>query len=395
MSGKKILVLGSRIPFPANDGGAVACMQTLRILSESDHVTYFSFNTRKHFVSDYNIRKEFDFCRVLSTPLDATPTIIGAIKAVLLFQNYNLSRFRSKKASQKLEALLQEEQFDAVIFENLFTSGFINIIERHRPQTVIYRAHNVEWQIWQKLALRNSGIRKVYLKKLAASFKKAEEKFIKKVNKIAAITSQDAVYFKTVNPSAQVVNLPVGIDPDSETPSIDFENNPTLYHLGSMEWLPNRDGLAWFIKEVWPQVLANVPKAQLHIAGRNLNTNDPEFAGAGISNHGEIQNASEFIKKYSICIVPIWSGSGLRIKTLEAMAAGRVVVTTQIGADGIEAINKKHWFIAENSVEFANCITEVLKNPETGNLVATEARQFIANHYALPQIALLWQSLGL
>lgn len=388
-------MLGSRIPFPANDGGAVACMQTLKVLSESDEVTYFSFNTRKHFVSDYNLQREFNFCRVISTPLDATPTIVGAIKAVLLFQNYNLSRFRSKKASQKLEALLQEESFDVVIFENLFTSGFINIIEQHRPKTVIYRAHNVEWQIWQKLALRHSGIRKLYLKKLAASFKKAEEKFIKKMNKIAAITSHDATYFRTVNPLAQVVNLPVGIDPDPEIPTIDLVNSPTLYHLGSMEWLPNRDGLAWFIEEVWPQVLSEVPTAKLHIAGRNLNTDDPEFKGPGISNHGEIKNAAAFIKQYNICIVPIWSGSGLRIKTLEAMAAGRVVVTTKTGADGIEAQNKTHWFVAETSTEFAGCITEVLKNPETGSNVSAQARQFVADHYAIPQIVLLWKSLGL
>lgn len=396
MNKKKILVLGSRIPYPTNDGGALACMQTLKLLSASNELTYFSFNTRKHFVSETTINREFTFCKVIPIALDATPTIWGALKAVATFRNYNLSRFQSNEAIQKLSVLLNSEKFDLIVFENIFTSGFNKTIQEHyKSSALIYRAHNVEWKIWEKLALRNSGIRRFYLKHLTRSFRKAEEKFISSVQNIAAITASDATYFKTINPEAKVITIPVGVEIDKKTTTpVQHKTNHTLYHLGSMEWLPNRDGLKWFISDVWPLVLTKFSDAELHIGGRNLNRNDEQFKARNVYNHGEISDASDFISQYDLCIVPIWSGSGLRIKTLEAMAKGKVVVTTEIGAEGIAATHGEHWFIAKNEREFAAYIIELMQSPGLINEISTRAKEFVNTHYSLTEIAGYWHELG-
>lgn len=389
---KQLLVLGSRIPFPTNDGGALACMQLLKILSKDNNLTYFSFNTRKHFVSDQIIDREFKFCTVISNPLDANPTIWGAIKSVIKFKNYNLSRFSNFNSKRKLYELLIKKEFDYVVFENIFTSGFLKIITKFNPNaSLIYRAHNVEWKIWEKLAENHSGIRGLYLKKLSKSFKKAEEKFIKSVTKIVAITESDAMYFKTVNPSANVITIPVGVEISNEIhPATD---NPTLYHLGSMEWMPNREGLEWFVNDVWPIIQESAPKSELHIAGRKLNKEDEAFAGQNIHNHGEIEDAQSFIAAHQICIVPIWSGSGLRIKTLEAMAQGKVVVSTQIGADGIDAQPHQDWLIANDAPTFAHSIIQLLNNPEQLKHISENALNYIQKNYSVDIVKEKWLEL--
>lgn len=104
--------------------------------------------------------------------------------------------------------------------------------------------------------------------------------------------------------------------------------------LGALDWFPNQQGLLWFIDSVWPDVKAKVPEASLHIAGRNASTTLANKIASACDYYGEVDDTRKFISDKSICIVPLFAGSGLKIKIIEALAAGKVVVTTPIGAEG-------------------------------------------------------------
>lgn len=378
----KILVLGSRIPYPLRDGGAIATYGMLRELAnQGTEITFFSFNTRKHFLAFDEIEKHFSFCRVIPVYLDATPRATRALLALLKGKNYNIARFESQVANEKLAELLQMETFDLVHFEGLFTVPFLSTVMRHSSAPRVLRQHNLEYKIWSDLAETESNpLRKMYLRKLARSLQKFEQNAIRSFDHIVEITEEDLTAMRGIHPSADHFLYPAGISvPDELSRQTPVPH--TLCHIGSMEWMPNVQGVSWFIENVLPDLRKKFPDLGFHIAGKGLQKDDPRFTQNGVINHGEVVNAAEFLADKQLVMVPLLSGSGLRMKTLEAMAIGKPVVSSTVGAGGLGAQNGKHLVIVNNATEWIEEITQLLNHPETVTTMGAEARQFVLNRF--------------
>jgi glycosyltransferase involved in cell wall biosynthesis len=381
----KILVLGSRIPWPLRDGGAIATYQLLQGLAEQGaEVVYFSFNTRKHFVTDDLIREHFSFCRVMGVPLDANPTILGALKALFRGENYNIARFDNTAAKNKLKHLLSHEKFDLVQLEGLYASPFLDVVmEKDIP--VSLRQHNAEFQIWERLAVKNRNpIKRLYFGLLAAQLKRYEISILNKVDAIIPITAADWDLFAVLAPGKEMVLLPVGLNNLLHSKP-DFQSN-TFFHLGSMEWIPNVDAVMWLIKEVWPQVKTEIPAAELHLAGKGLKADDPRFAGNGVVVHGEVENAQGFMQSHGVMLVPVFAAGGIRVKTLEAFNAGVPVISTATGIQGIEATHEKELLIANTPKEFGNAMIRMQNEPLLRETIVENARALIAKNYKTEQL---------
>jgi len=156
----------------------------------------------------------------------------------------------------------------------------------------------------------------------------------------------------------------------------------SIFHIGSMDWAPNLNGLQWFIRNVWPLLHKSFPKLRFHIAGRNPGTKF-SFTGTNIIDHGEVSNAYEFMLKHYILVVPLFESSGIRIKILEAMALGKTVVSTSQGAKGIKATDREHLIIADNADDFNAAISELLLNKPMQNQLSSNAIRLIEEHYDL------------
>lgn len=382
----KILVIGSRIPWPLKDGGAIATYHMLKSMAECGaSVTYFSYNTKKHFLNEAGIAAHFGFCRVITSYLDAGTSATGALLALLRGQNYNLSRFHSEPANRQLATLLQEETFDLIHFEGLFAIPFLPVVKRYFKGPLVLRQHNVEYQIWERLAAAEGNLlKRWYLNHLAKGLKRAEEAALPQFDGIAAITKSDAAEFQKTSNKVPVWYYPAGmeISPDAGVNA----KTHTVYHIGSMEWMPNVQGVEWFLNEVWPAVRNAVPDAEFHMAGRGLSAGDTRFSGAGVINHGEVADAAAFEAEYQICIVPLKSGSGLRMKTLSAMAAAKPVLTTSVGANGIDATNGTHWQVADGAGEWVNALVALLNDAGTCAKLGSNAREFVRQHYDQKQL---------
>lgn len=381
----KILVLGSRIPYPQRDGGAIATYGMLKeMASQGCDVTFFSFNTKKHFVSDKDIREQFSFCKVIPVYLDANPTSIGAFKALLGGKNYNIARFESNTANTALEKLLLSESFDVIHFEGLFAVPFLPVVLKHASKAVkVLRQHNLEYTIWERLAAaEKNAIKQWYLHNLANSLKKYEIKVLEQFQWIVSITAADEEEFKKINPKAAFFLYPAGMEFDKTVVQKETGEH-TLCHIGSMEWMPNVQAVQWFVDEVWPKIVQHYPDAEFHIAGKSLQQNDPRFLFRGVVNHGEVSNAREFVSNYAIVVVPLLSGSGLRMKTLEAMVLGKAVVSTPMGAEGIEYTDGKNIMIAHNPSEWVSAIGKLFENKQQQESLGSEGRKLVLQHYSL------------
>ena len=164
--------------------------------------------------------------------------------------------------------------------------------------------------------------------------------------------------------------LPIGLEISTynEKQAIPISNKLRLCFIGTLDWRPNIHGLMWFITEVWPEI--NDLPIELHIAGKNMPTNLKYESKENVFNHGEVEDAIEFINHHDVMIVPLFAGSGQRVKILQGMALGQTVLSTSIGIEGIDAVNDQHYFKCDTKDDFINKITHLcsqrgLLSPET------------------------------
>jgi glycosyltransferase involved in cell wall biosynthesis len=167
----------------------------------------------------------------------------------------------------------------------------------------------------------------------------------------------------------------------SEIPASSGDERWVGYHLGAMDWIPNREGMRWFLEEVWPKIHNAIPRFEFYYAGRNMPQEFVEMNIEGVHCVENVDSAPEFIADKKILIVPISSGGGIRVKILEAMAAGKVVITTPDGIKGIEAKAGEHYLMARKPEDFVRLVRWCLLNKEKAQQMAERGRQLVSTKY--------------
>lgn len=377
----KILVLGSRIPWPLHDGGAIATYQLLKGLAQKGaEITFFSYNTSKHFQDAQILETHFSFCRVISFHINANPNPLGALWSLLKGENYNIERFFSKKASVALAKLLREESFDIIHVEGLYATPLLFGVNTGDIPAVL-RQHNVEFKIWEKLAQSQSQyFKRWYLDTLAKGLKKYEMQQLQSYRHILSISLEDDRFFRSEIPQAEVYYFPAGMDIEPLEAPVTIAPQ-RFCHIGSMEWMPNVEGVGWFLENVWPAILEQVPGATFHIAGKGLDPTDKRFLASGLVNHGEVSNSRAFMRENGIVVVPLMAGSGIRMKTLEAMSLGLPVISTTVGAAGLNVVPNEHIRIADTAKQWMEAAVELLVNAPQCAEMGAKARLFVQKYF--------------
>ncbi|MFM2298665.1 MAG: hypothetical protein RIR98_273 [Bacteroidota bacterium] len=391
----KLLVVGNRVPWPLHDGGAIATYGMLRSLAENGaEVHFFTFNTKKHFAENATIEKYFGFCKVYLQPLDAGVKAVKALLNLFTGKSYHMERYEDNVASVALGRLMDDEAFDAVLVEGLYSVPvYLRAVSARKHRTpAAYRAHNLEYQIWARLAAASPNpVKKWYLGLQANRLKKFEQRTWSAFQAIVPIVTTDEIAIK------KYLNRTIAKSSNKQIPAIQtyqpgiaierpfaFIHQPlSLFHIGSMEWQANEQGVLWFLQKVWPLLLVKYPQAQFHLAGKGLSKSDPRFFQTGVVNHGEVPDAEDFMHQHGIMVVPIQAGSGIRIKTLEAMALGVPVVSASVGAQGLSVTSGTEMFIADQPQQFADAIATLLANPAQAQTLTTQARAYVEQHHNL------------
>jgi glycosyltransferase involved in cell wall biosynthesis len=367
-----ILQLCPRVPYPPHDGGALAMYETARGLAEAGHrVTILAANTPKHYQPADALAHLGPNVRLVTVDVDTRIRPLAALRNLLFSQEcYIVARFISPALLAKLIELVLATKIDVVQFEGTFVAWYAAQLTQEltvrslpmgqRPQLVL-RAHNVEYTIWEMLGGRaGNPLKKWYLQKLAHRLKEFEKWMLHRVDAVAAITEADlwrlqrlfasmpatgsepevqAAYTARTSGSPVFTRIPASYDL-GRLPVAPAPPRPrTLFVIGSLNWLPNLEGLAWFLREVWPQAHAEMPELELHIAGSHppadLTSRPP--GQDKIFVHGFVESAPAFMQQYELMLVPLLSGGGMRVKVVEGLALGKAVLSTTLGAEGIAA----------------------------------------------------------
>ena len=377
----QILVITNRLPWPLNDGGNIATYHVLQHLSRFGHaVTLASLNTKKHHENPAHLANVAD---VHTTDIDTTVSLFGLLKGLFGKVPYNISRFISDEFAALLQRLLTQKQYDVVQLEGIYLTTYLPLIRQYSKAKVVLRAHNAEHRIWERVG-KNEYLphRKLYLTYLAKSIQKFEVEHACLFDGIIAITEDDAAWFRQLCPQKPVRAIPAGVHLVSHEQAELQELPQNVAILGSLEWAPNVQGLEWFLANVWPLVLQKLPQAHLHIAGKNPPAKLLSLKVPNTTMHGTVPNATAFLLAHPVLAVPLLAGGGMRLKVVEAMALGRCIVSTTIGAEGIPAEDKKHLLLADSAEDFANALVAALTHKSLQQKLGSNARELAKEKYA-------------
>ena len=369
----KILVICSRIPYPLKDGGAIATYEMIKGLVQSGNdVSVISLNTKKHFVSKKVVEQQFDFCHKIETfEIDTNLKITKAFFNLFSNKSYNLSRFWDIEFLELLQREVNSNTYDIIQFEGLFVAEYATKLETKAPK--ILRQHNVEHQIWERLAKNEKNrLKAFYLSVLSRRMKQFELDVFSSFDGIIAISKIDASFFRD-HFNKNIITIPIAVKTERLVPI----ENYNVYHIGSMEWLPNKEGVKWFLNKVWDIVLKKIPQAHFFVAGKGIIASDyGKYNNVTIC--GEVESLKKFTSDKKLLIVPLLSGGGIRVKIIEAMANGKLIVST---TQGVQGLNDGYNIpVTDNPSEFAHNVIELLESKKTEPIVESNY-QFVESNF--------------
>ncbi len=392
MQAKRVLILTNRVPYPLNDGGNLATHAMIKGYKQQGwQVRLLSMNTSRHYTDAATVAKAYaDLAEVDTVSVVTDVTIFGVLKNLLFSKEPNhADRFTDSAFADALIEAVQSFQPDVVQVESVFLSGYLPLLKENGHALTVLRLHNIEWQVWKRVAANTRNpIKKGYLRHLSARIKQYEERVWQQYDLLLPITDADAVVVAHTVGKQQMLTIPFSIDikPDA-APANAQEAGWVAYHLGAMDWLPNQDAMQWLAQDIWPMVQKENPGFEFFFAGRNMPASFQSLASAHFHCVGEVPDADSFIADKKILLVPLRSGGGIRVKILEAMAAGKIIISTQTGMQGIDAQHGKHYLLANTPQAFADSIKQVLQNKEEALQMAENARKLVntlynASHWA-------------
>jgi glycosyltransferase involved in cell wall biosynthesis len=241
------------------------------------------------------------------------------------------------------------------------------------------RSHNVEYEIWQRITENTRHpLKKWYLNLLTRRLRRFETGQFPHYDLLAAITARDLDTYRRVGFRGEGISIPIGIQKEHyHADYAAFRRKPSISFIGSLDWMPNLEGLQWFLNEIWGYVRQRHPELEFHIAGRNTPEHLLRLKVPGVIVHGEVEDAKAFINMHPIMVVPLKSGSGMRVKILESMALGRVTISTQLGMEGIHALAGKELFVADTKANFLEKIDFCIQHWTVMEKMGHSAEQFI------------------
>jgi len=388
-----ILQIANKAIYPP-DGGSLAILSMAKGYVRNNHRVYLlNMITPKHFNNYKIIENEYKDSLKISGIKVNTRIHFSRLLLNFLFSKkpFVSQRFISKNFALELSNLLKNNTFDFVQIEGLYVLQYIKIIRKNFKGIVLYRSHNIEYQIWKRNCEKTpSFLKKGYFKSLYKRLKIFEKELLNTYDYLIPISQYDADKYKKLGNTKPVITSPFGFDFDKITDNnINKKHTKNQYinYIGALDWIPNQEGLLWFIKHCFPIILKSFPNIKLKIAGRNA----PKWLIKKVIHNniqfiGEVKNAYEFIQTPGPIIVPLFSGSGMRVKIIESMALKKAIVATNIAAEGTNCLHNENILLANNTVDFSNSVIYFLNNKGLQREFGENAFTFVKKNFDYKKI---------
>lgn len=376
----RILILTNRVPWPLHDGGAMAMDALIEGYFQAGMSVYLlAMNTTRHQVPDELLARLYpQIAGFEAVPVNNEVTRSTILKNLFFSSKpEHVARFQHPAFAKKVQEVMDNFQPDVVQVESLFLSSYLHLI---RPAKSVLRVHNVEYQIWNRLAGDAKGWKKIYLNLLAKRMRRYEAEIWAGYDLLLPITAVDAAIIHKVHPELKLQIAPFGIKvPDALPVPSTFKQ---AYHIGAMDWLPNVAAIDWLLQDIWPNIRSAVPDAVFTFGGRRMPARFLTQLPEGVRCAGEIADVFPFILDKQVLLVPLKAGGGIRVKILEAMACGKLVISSNTGMQGIDAVAGVHYLEANSPDDFARAFAKANSAPEAAATMIGNARKLMQDEYS-------------
>ncbi len=342
-------------------------------------VTLLAMCTPKH----RNIQPEKStsvYRQLLTVYID---TSVRPLKLIcnLLFSKlpFNAQRFISNDFRKKLIDLIRIENFDIIQLEGLYLMPYVSAIRKYTRAPIVLRSHNIEHEIWKRItANTHHPVKYAYFKLLARRMQAFELSYVNQYDMLVTMSERDQLIYSAMGNIKPCSVMPVTFHLPSLNSGYHATYKRGLFFIGSLDYMPNQEGIVWFIEKVWKKYFQNRKDVQFHIAGRNAPEKlEKYFRNQPVNYFGEVDDARKFMQERGIMVSPVFSGGGIRVKIIEAMGYGIPVVSTSIGAEGLDVTNTINIMIADNPEEFADAVNKLLENQSFFTKIGENAKKFI------------------
>jgi glycosyltransferase involved in cell wall biosynthesis len=377
----KILQLLYKVPFPLHDGGEYSLYHsTLSLLVQPEvELKVVAMNLARSSVHESDLPQ--DFCKRCSyeqVDIDNRIKSWGAFLNLFSSESYFVERFRSEAYSQKLVQLLRENKYDVILVEHAHLTIYVPLMRQHSRAKIILRHQDMEYRIWERIIAQEKNIAKsTYLRLCNKRLERFEKECFNSYDGIITFTGEDQREVnRTTNKPVRVI--PIGYDAARYSDVKDDFSRVTFYHLGSMDWQANVQSMKWFVNDVLPLVAEQRPDVKVHIAGKNM----PQWFFDRASDHliveGRVPDSRQYQSDKTVLLVPLLSGSGIRVKIIEALAMGKTVVSTKLGATGIDCPSV---FLADTPHVFADEMVRCMDSRHQLATWAQQSREYARNNF--------------
>lgn len=390
-----VLVLDEEIPYPLNSGKRIRTWNLLRHLSRKNAITFLCHGSaddpRLLVLKSLGIRVVL--VQGLS-PSNSWKFYAGAAANVFSSFPYSVSRHHTRRFARAARELVAFEKFDIVHCEWTPYASYLHATGNLRSLIV---AHNIETTIWRRRAQHASSFpERLYMGMQAWKMARFEKRSFRKASRVVTVSEEEQRMAKQWGAHANWV-VSNGVDTEYFAPDVEAPDPDSLLFLGSLDWQPNRDALQYLLREIWPAIQAIRPTATLRVVGRQPASKMREQTQAmpGVKWIGEVPDVRPYLAGAAIVLVPLRIGGGSRIKILESMSMGKAVVTTSVGAEGLNVVSGVHCMVAKSSGDFSRCVAELLDAPELIAELGRNGRELVLQQYDWGKLAehleLAWQ----
>lgn len=383
----KVLVLDEEIPFPLNSGKRIRTWNLLRNLARDHDITFLCYGKPED--PGFSMLENFGI-RVVPVkglpPSNSFSFYAGALANLFSIWPYSVSRHHTRRFLHTVKQLAATERYDLVHCE---WTPYASYMRAAKKLPMLVMAHNIEATVWRRRAEHGSNIaERLYMKMQAWKMSRFERRCFSKAARVATVTVEEQRTAEAWGARATSL-VSNGVDTEYLKPAPQSAEPDSLLFLGSLDWQPNRDALLYLLREILPEIQSVSPHAMLRVVGRQPATKLREQVEGlrGVEWVGEVPDIRPWFARATVVLVPLRIGGGSRIKILESMSMGKAVVTTKIGAEGLDVVSGVHCLIADTPKEFAQNVVNLLKSPEQAAEIGWNGRDLVVQHYDWSRLA--------
>ena len=375
---------------PLDTGGKIRSYQILKALARRHSVNLFTFYAATPIDHHSQLRQEFTrvTCLPLNIPKRRTlREAIGYGRRLLSGLPYTISKFSNSKVERLVRQLISNDLPDIVVCDFVFAA---NAIPWDISIPKILFAHNVEASIWKHhWRLAENHVWKAICRREYRTMERFERLCINQADHVLTVSEHDRGIFSQMIDGSRISVIPTGVDVNYFRPSPESEKPNTIVFSGSMDYMPNEDGILYFMRHIWPHIREQIPGVSLCVVGRRPSRRLMEFAKRqnGIQITGDVDDIRPYVHRSSVYIVPLRIGSGTRLKIFEAMAMGKAIVSTTIGAEGLPIQDGREIVLADEPEEFARAVGALLQDQVRRRQLGQAARELVEHKYSWNSVA--------